>query len=348
MNNINRCLLITNPSNIFYLTGFPLHECTPGREVFLVLSKKQNLFITDGRLIEFAKQVVAKSFTVIERGHEFPVTDVINTFLQKNKYTTLEYEKADLTILELERFTKALKKIKLVGTENVIENLRLIKNKREIEKIKKSAEITDKTFSSILPLLKPEVAESEIVWKIKTIFNSCGAGAAFEPIVASGSGSAIPHYSSTNKKLKKGEIVLFDFGAKYAGYCSDMTRVVFIGKADTKTRNVYNTVLKAQQKALGLKTKSARKIDEIARDTIIKAGFPSIPHGVGHGVGISIHEDPRLNPKSENKLKKGMVFTVEPGIYLPGWGGVRIEDLLVWEKGGIKNITKSPKKLIEI
>lgn len=348
VNNINNPLLITNPSNIFYLTGFPLHASTPGREVFLVLSKKENLFITDGRLVEFAKEIVLKQFTVVERNQEYPVTEIVKTFLQKNKYRELRYEKANLTVLELERFSDALRKIKLVGSVNVIEKFRLIKKQKELEKIKKAARITDKAFSSIITYLKPGVSELEIVWKIKTIFNSYDANAAFEPIVANGIGSSIPHYMSTSKKLKKNTLILLDFGAKYKGYCSDMTRVVFIGKADTKTRSVYNAVLKAQQKALNLKTKYAWKIDKIARDTIIKAGFSSIPHGTGHGVGISIHEDPRINSKSEDKLKKGMVFTVEPGIYLKGWGGIRIEDLVIWEKDGVNILTKSPKNLIGV
>lgn len=345
---MNNPFLITNPDNIFYLTGFPLHKDAPGREVFLLLTKKGNLFITDGRLTEFAKQVVPKKFTVVERNYKSSVIEIIKSFLYKNKFKTLEYEKADLTVLELEKLTKDLKKIKLIGSKEAIEKLRLIKNKKEIEAIKKAAEITDKTFSFILPCLKAGVTETEIVWKIKTIFHSFSATAAFKPIVASGAGSSIPHYLSTSKKLKNNELVLLDFGAKYQGYCSDMTRIVFLGKADSKTRNIYNTVLTAQEKALKLKTRSAKKIDKMARDTIIKAGFPSIPHGVGHGVGISIHEDPRLNPKSEDRLKTGMVFTIEPGIYIKGWGGIRIEDLVVYEEKGIEVLSKTNKKLIEL
>ncbi len=296
-------------------------------------------------MIEYAKTAVPKNFTVVERNHRLQVTELINTFLQKHKFRTLRYEKADLTVLELERFTKALKKIKLVGCENIIEKKRLIKNNIEIKLIKKAAEITDKTFSAILPYLKPGTTELDIVWKIKTIFNSFSATYAFEPIVACGTGSSIPHYSSTNKKLVSQQLILLDFGAKYKGYCSDMTRVVFLGKPDNKTRNIYNTVLKAQEKALNLKTNSSRLIDKIARDTIIKAGFPSIPHGVGHGVGIAIHESPHLNPKTKDVLKKDMVFTIEPGIYLPGWGGVRIEDLVTWTDKGIEVLSKTSKEL---
>lgn len=336
-------LLITNPDNIFYLTGFPLHEA-PGREVFVILSKKENLFITDGRLIELARKIVPKEFTVVERNHDVTVTDII----KKYKFKGLGYEKANLTVLELERFTEKFKNVSLIGTVNVIENLRIIKNSQEIEIIKKAARITDKTFSLILPYLKPGITESEIVWKIKTILNSYSATSAFEPIIASGSGSSIPHYASTNKKLKMKEMVLLDFGAKYQGYCSDMTRVVFLGKADSKTRNIYNTVLKGQQEALNQKSKIAKDIDSAARKLILKSGFPQIPHGVGHGVGIAIHEFPRLNPKTKDILKPGMVFTIEPGIYLPGWGGVRIEDLVIWADKGIEVLSKSSKELIEL
>lgn len=355
-NKKDEVLLVTNPDNIFYLTGYQMHENTSGREAFLLISPSENLFITDGRLINHAREVLPKEFTVVERTHSGSTVQTVELFMKKHGFKKLGFEKENLTVAELERFTKELSNIQFIGTEKIIENLRVKKTTFEIEKIKKAAEITDKTFSALLTFIKPGLSELEIVWKIMEMFQYLGATPVFEPIVASSKGSAIPHYFSTNKKLKKGEIVLLDFGAKYEGYCSDMTRVVILGKADTKTQKIYNTVLTTQNLALNQLIKESRnrttisvkEIDRMSRSYITKSGFPSIPHGLGHGVGISIHENPRLNPKSEDLLSPGTVFTIEPGIYLPGWGGIRIEDLLVWEKDGIKNIAKSSKKLIEL
>lgn len=338
-------LLVTNKDNIFYLTGFLTNY---DREVFVVLSPKQNLFITDARIIDLVKGKIPKKFTVVERNHSQPLSKILTEFLENNNLKTLEFESSNLTVLEYKDLSKKLGGIKLVGTVDRIEKQRVVKSNKEIELIKQAAQITDKTFTEILPLINPNITETELVWKIKTIFNNYDATSAFEPIVASGIGSSIPHYISQNKKIGKNKLLLLDFGARYKGYCSDMTRVVFIGKTDNKTRNVYNSVLNAQEKALKTKTNIAKEIDKIARNLIIKDGFSSIPHGVGHGVGIAIHENPRLNPKSNDKLKKGMVFTIEPGIYIPNLGGARIEDLVMYGKNGIEIFSKTAKRMIEL
>lgn len=338
-------LLITNKDNIFYLTGFLTNY---NREVFVVLSAKENLFITDGRIIDLVKGKISNKFTVVERSHSYPLSQILVDFLKKNKLKKLAYEKSNLTVLEYENLSKKLKGIKLIGTDNVIEKQRTVKNRAEINLIKKAAQITDKTFIEILPLINPDTKEKELVWKIKTIFNTYDGNAAFEPIVASGIGSSIPHYISQNKKVGNNTLILLDFGACYKGYCSDMTRVIFVGKPNTQIRNLYNSVVKAQEKALKSKTNIAKEIDKITRDSIIKDGFSSIPHGAGHGVGIAIHENPRLNPKSKDVLTKGMVFTIEPGIYIPNLGGVRIEDLVILSNSGIEVLSKTNKKLIEL
>ncbi len=368
----NQAFLVTSPDNIFYLTGYPPNKVS-GREALLLLSNHQNLFITDARVIQMARNIVSPRFTVVERSYKDSTINIITKFLQKQGKSILEFEKDNLTYEEFESYRNNLVGIKLVGVKNRIEDTRLLKSNAEIAKIKKAAQITDKTFQVILPLLKSGISEAEIVWKIKSIFHKMQADIAFEPIVASGAGSAIPHYQSTDKKIRDNELVLVDFGAKYQGYCSDMTRMAVIGKADTKTKHIYDAVLTAQEETLkqlsikstpiksrskksggarsrfaGQKSIQAKEIDTIARSMIVKAGFPSIPHGVGHGVGIAIHENPRINPKSDDLLKPKMVFTIEPGIYLPGWGGVRIEDLVYWGANGIEILSKSSKDLIEI
>ena len=341
----NNPILVTNKDNIFYLTRFlPSYE----HEVFIVFSPKENLFITDARIIDLVKGKIFKNFTVVEKNHSYPLSQILVDFLKKNKLKKLAYEKSNLTVLEYENLSKKLKGIKLIGTDNVIEKQRTVKNKAEINLIKKAAQITDKTFTEILPLINSNITEKELVWKIKAIINKNSADSAFEPIVASGIGSSIPHYISQNKKVGNNTLVLLDFGARYKEYCSDMTRVIFVGKPNTQIRNLYNSVVKAQEKALKSKTNIAKEIDKITRDSIIKDGFPSIPHGVGHGVGIAIHENPRLNPKSKDILTNGMVFTVEPGIYIPNLGGVRIEDLVILSNSGIEVLSKTNKKLIEL
>ncbi len=341
-------ILITNPTNIFYLTGLPLHQATPGREVFLVLAKKENLVITDGRLSQLVKEKLTNKFTVVERTYQKPVTKILADFLKKHHEQKLGFEAANLTFAEWQKLKKALKGIKLVPTLNLIENKRVIKTKEELRKISKAAYFTDKTFSLVLPYLKAGVSEKEIVWKIKTILRDLGAETAFEPIVASGPGSAIPHYIATPKKIRPNEMILLDFGAKYQGYCSDMTRMVFLGQPNNKAQKLYQLVWQAQQKAIKTKTTLARKIDQAARDFLCQNKLTSIPHGVGHGVGLSIHELPRLNPKSQDQLKNGMVFTIEPGVYLPGFGGIRIEDLVVFEKNHFKILSKTTKKIIRL
>ena len=189
-----------------------------------------------------------------------------------------------------------------------------------------------------------------------------GSDPSFSSIVAFGKNSSIPHHKTSDERLKINSIVLLDFGVKLNNYCSDMTRTVFFGKADDKFKKIFNTVLKSQNEAISRITKyynntyhysqkgdlKTREIDKIARSYIISQGFPDILHSLGHGIGIEVHEQPRLSPKSKDLLKPGMVFSIEPGIYIPGYGGVRIEDLVVLEKSGPRLLTHSPKEIIEI
>jgi Xaa-Pro aminopeptidase len=232
---------------------------------------------------------------------------------------------------------------------------RVIKTPREISKIKKACNLGDKVFDYILRKIHLGITEKELVREIDSFIKNSGSKPSFPTIVAFGKNSANIHNVPADNKLAKNQIILLDFGVELNGYCSDMTRTIFFGKPTEKQKKMYGTVLKAQSLAIkAIKDKSILKkpikefdIDKIARDYIISQGFESFKHGLGHGIGKKVHEfPPRLSPKSKNYLKVGMVFSIEPGIYISNFGGVRIEDLVVLEKSGPRILTRSPKNFI--
>lgn len=214
----------------------------------------------------------------------------------------------------------------------------------------------DDTFEHILKKLKVGVSEKEIVFEIEYFLKKNGAEISFPPIVAFGKNSSIPHHQSGETKLKREDFVLLDLGAKVESYCSDMTRTIIFGKASEKQKKIYRTVLETQKRAVDFiniqiklgKQVRAKEVDKVAREYIKSKGYLDIPHSLGHGIGLEVHEHPSLSPKSKDILKNGMVFSIEPGIYIAGFGGVRIEDLFVLEKDKIRQITLSPKQIIEI
>ncbi len=225
------------------------------------------------------------------------------------------------------------------------------------EKVKKACQITDLAFTYILPKIKLDISEIKLAKEIEGFMKGSGAGIAFPTIVAFGDHTSSVHHPTGRRVLKgRGVFIMLDFGARYKNYCSDMTRTLFLGEASSKQKEIYKIVLKAQQKALRyikdqLKTGNQIKVAEVdmkARQYILDKGFPTIPHSVGHGVGKKVHEKPKISYKSREILKKGIPFTIEPGIYIKGFGGVRIEDVYVIEGNKVKQLTKSPKELIEI
>ena len=240
----------------------------------------------------------------------------------------------------------------MVGLDDTILELRGIKDQQELEILAEAVAIGDKAFTHILGFLRPGLTERQVALELERHMQDLGATAAsFETILASGPRSAMPHGVATERVLQKNEFVKMDYGCIYKGYCSDMTRTVVLGKADDKQREIYNIVLEAQLAAIsGIKAgMTGKEADSLARDVITARGYgDNFGHGLGHGVGLAIHEHPRAGIASENVLAVNNVVTAEPGIYIPGWGGVRIEDMLVVEEGGCRNLTASPKELIEI
>lgn len=343
--------LVSSVPNITYLTnfsGFLVLE----REAFLLITKTKQYAITDGRYKEAVLKNV-KDFELIERTPDNSLEQIFKSLTVKHKIKRLGIEESNINVLEYKSLKKAFET--LVNFN--IDSLRAVKDVDEIKAIEKACRIGDQAFSQILEDLRIGVREKEIAFELESFIKSKAAGLSFPPCVAFGANSSMPHHQTSNKKLSKNDkFVLLDFGVKIDNYCSDMTRTVFIGKPTNEQKKIYQTVYEAQRLAIEQlnnltiqrKQTKASYIDSAARKYIIEHGYPTIPHSLGHGIGIEVHEDPRLRPKSKNILKPGMVFTIEPGIYMPGFGGVRIEDVLVMEKSGPKFLTKSKRGLIQI
>jgi Xaa-Pro aminopeptidase len=240
--------------------------------------------------------------------------------------------------------------LELVPTTGIVEQLRSIKEPEELEFITKAVALTEAVFEQAKGIIRPGITEKEAAWEIEKLLRQKGSeGMPFEIIVASGPNSALPHAQPTEKIIRSGEPVLIDMGARISGYCSDFSRTLFLGKADKTLQEIYNIVLKAQTTAIERVESGmdASQADQLARSVVEQAGYgDAFGHGLGHGVGLAVHEFPTLGPTSSDSLADGMVFTIEPGIYLAGKGGVRIEDMVVLESGKAKVLSKTKKDLL--
>jgi len=334
--------LITNLKNIRYLSGFS------GDWAVVLLSKRKRYIITDSRFTEQTeKQTSGFEIITIKKQLSFYLKQLI----QKSK--KVAFESDNLLYSSYRKIRKSLPGRNLVPTSSVIEKFRMIKTPLEIKKITKAAEIGDLSLSEILKSIKIGVREIDIASEFEYILRKNGSTAhPFPTIAITSVNTSLPHGQPGMRKIKKGDFFLFDFGATYGGYVSDMTRTVVIGKASKKQKNIYKLVLKAQISAInaikvGIKLSD---IDGIARNIIDEAGYgENFGHGLGHGIGLEVHEAPGLSHRSKEKVVPGMVFTIEPGIYLPNWGGVRIEDDIAVYRNKINILTKSPKqRLLEL
>ncbi len=337
-------ILISNGNNMRYVSGFA------GETGYLYISGKRHAVVTDFRYTIQA-EIEAEGYEVITIGNG-GYEETLNNILKEEKIGRLGFEAEDMLYSNYSRLKDKLFVDELVPIGSEITAMRRIKTANELEMIKKAEAIGDQVFTEILDYLQPGMTEIEVAARIEYLLKLKGAqGISFNAIVASGVNSSMPHAVPSHKKIEKGDFLTMDFGCVYEGYCSDMTRTIVIGKASQKQKEVYDTVLKAQLAALdfikaGLKGK---EVDKIARDIIYQAGYEGcFGHGLGHSVGLFIHENPRLSMLEEDVLEEGMIETVEPGIYIKGFGGVRIEDLVVVTKDGHENFTFSEKKLIEL
>ena len=315
----------------------------------LLIFKECAYLIIDFRYIEKARNTV-KNCTVMEQEN---LTEQINRLMKKHNAKSLAVESMDMTLSRMSFLEKKFPDIEFIKSDelsNNIYDMRTIKSTEEIEKIHKAQKIAEKAFDEILGFIRPGVTEREIALKLDNCMLENGAeGLSFETIALAGANTSMPHGVPGNYKVKNGDFVLMDFGAVYDGYHSDMTRTVCVGQPSEKMGKIYDIVLKAQLEALK-KVKSGitgSELDGYARDIIDESGYGDFfGHSLGHGVGMEIHEFPTASSKSETILKENMVVTVEPGIYLPGEFGVRIEDFVVVTENSHQNLTNCPKKLI--
>lgn len=336
----NQSALILGDINRLYFTGF---KSSAGA---LLVTSRKALFLIDFRYFERAK----KEIKHLEVNLSVKLFSQIKEFLLQEKIDEILIETDFLTVDEFKMYKEHFNVSDSSYLTKHILNMRSIKSEEEIAFIQKAQDMTDKAFNYILDYIKVGVTEKEIALKLEFFMRSLGSeGVAFDFIVVSGKNSSLPHGVPTDKKIEKGDFVTMDFGAVYRGYRSDMTRTVAVGHVSEEQKKVYNTVLLAQNAAFKrIKANVAcYEVDKAARDLINNAGYEGcFGHGLGHSVGLEIHEGPACNTRDETLLKKDMIMTVEPGIYLEDRFGVRIEDMAVVTENGYKNLTNSPKELI--
>lgn len=335
--------IITSSENRYYLSGFS------GTAGILLITKDQSFLFTDFRYVEQAK-LQAGDFQIVN--HEGKINSTLDKYIKSYSCENVGFEGDFVTFFEYENLKKSLKDVELVPVSNMVEEIRMIKDEVEVENIRKAASIADGAFEHVLNIIAPGKTEKEIALELEYFMRLKGAsGTSFATIVASGKRSALPHGLATDKVLEKGDLVTMDFGCIYNHYCSDMTRTIVIGNPSPKQKEIYNIVLEAQNLALDdIKAgKATKDIDALSRGYIEQKGYGEyFGHGLGHSVGLFIHERPSLSFRDTYRLKSNMLVTVEPGIYIPNWGGVRIEDLVVVNETGIENLTHSSKDLIII
>mgnify|MGYP002406609692 FL=1 len=337
--------IITSPHNRRYLTGFP-------SSAGLVLVTKQTAyFLTDFRYIEAAKRVVLDMECVEYKKR----AETLRQLIKRHGLSSIAVEDEGLTRYDFSQLDSALETVQLRGgiLDGILKQLRLVKTAEELEKICQAQALTDFGFNYILSHMKPGRTEREIALELEFALRRQGAEAtAFDIIVVAGENSSLPHGVPSERALTKGDLVTMDFGAMVDGWCSDMTRTIAVGCCSEEQRHVYHTVLDAQEAALSVLRGGLSCVqgDAAARDIISAAGFGEcFGHGTGHGVGVEIHEAPRLSPTAgDETLQVGSVVTVEPGIYLPGRFGVRIEDMVCITQNGCENLTASPKSLMVV
>jgi Xaa-Pro aminopeptidase len=333
---------ISQPENRYYLSGFD------GSDGFLLITPQNTILATDFRYIEQAKRQ-APDYEIFQITSN--IADWFPRLVAELNLRRLGFEAGNITFTRHQQLTDALNKaksrLKLVPVNGVVESLRTIKEPEEIELITKAAAISDGALEYIEDIIQIGISEKEIAWEIEKFMREQGSQTIpFEIIVASGPNSALPHAQPSQHAITAGEPIVIDIGARIGNYGSDLTRTLCLGAHDDTFNKVYDTVLRAQLAAIAAikKGMTGEEADNLARKVIKEAGYgEAFGHALGHGVGLAPHELPRLGPNSKEQLVNGMVFSIEPGIYLTGWGGVRIEDTVVMESGKIRVISRARK-----
>lgn len=337
-------VLVSSKYNRRYLSGFT------GSSGFLFITKDAKYMLTDFRYIEQATSQCV-GYEVIDF-YDKGLVKTINDLVLETETKLLGFENKQMTVSDFENFTEKVTACEWKPMNDMVEKIRMIKDSEEVALIKKASAIGDAAFSHILEYIKVGMTEIEVAIELEYFMKKQGASKlSFDSIVASGKRSSLPHAVPTDKVIEEGDFVTLDFGCIYQGYCSDMTRTFVMGKASDKQKEIYNTVLKAQLNALDkIKGGVIGKVaDAYSRDIINDAGYrKNFGHGLGHSLGLEVHESPRFSLLAEDIILPGMIMSVEPGIYIPDFGGVRIEDLVHITEDGAEILVSSPKELIEL
>jgi len=331
-------MLITSPENVRYLCGFT------GTEGIVLLTRREGFFLTDGRYTIQAQQQV-KQLTVITFREKFRD---LGRLIKKLHLRALGFEARHVTVAELHDLEKETQLVTLKPCTDVLDRLRMVKDPAEIALLRKAARIAAQSLQEVMPLIRPGIRELDVACELEyRMKKNGGDGPAFQPIVASGYRAALPHGVASLKKIAAGDVVVIDYGTVYRGYASDETCTVFVGKPTARQKKIYSIVLEAHDRAIAALRpgKALKAIDAAARGYIEQQGFKKyFNHGTGHGVGLAVHEPPRVSYLADGNVDAGMVVTIEPGIYIPGWGGVRIEDTVVVRNRGCEIITPTDKR----
>ncbi len=317
-------------------------------EGYAIVSQKGARYYTDSRYIESAQRDI-HGFEVIEFNSSNPLSDLLNQAISDFEISTLGFEDGYLTVAELRSFESKLNAT-FIPYQDKINSFRGSKEPWELERMRKAQEITDRAFAEVCPRIKAGMTEKELAAElIYCLYKNGAEGLSFDPIVVAGPNTSMPHGVPGDRPIAEGDFITMDFGVIYGSYCSDMTRTVALGYATEEMQKVYDTVLRAQLAGISA-TKAGvtgREVDAAARNIIIEAGYGDFfGHGYGHSLGLEIHEAPNCNPRNDQPLPAGAVCSAEPGIYLPGKFGVRIEDVVIVTDQGCEDITHSPKELI--
>lgn len=326
--------LITKPEHVFYLTNFD-------GEGFVIVDEHGTTLATDQRYWLLAEKVKKKGVKLFDL--KGPWTELLNMkFMHVRQFF---FEEEHLTVAALSKWENIFKGRIWKKSEGAVRKLRLLKREDELKKLRIAAAVGDKILKKILPKLKPGVTEKEIANLFKSYSNEMADGVSFPPIVAFGKNGAVPHHHSDDTKLKKNDAILIDQGVKYQGYMSDMTRCFFVGAGIPAVKKMYDQLLEVQQAGVNM-VRAGVKISDLDKSVRAMLGKEEkyFTHSLGHGVGLEVHEDPGVSGRSDVVLKPGMVITIEPGLYKPGIGGVRIEDTVIVTEDGCEVMTKSSKK----
>lgn len=333
-----KALLVTRREDVCYLTGFT------GSTGTVLVTPGRPYFVTDFRYMLQARRETS-GITILIQKKDWVAA--VHDAVERSGVGTIWFDESSVLVDVLGKLKKT--GLRLKGSRDLLGELRQRKDAREIASIRKAVRRAEESFRELKKYIRPGATEQELGLKLEYLMRGKGARkAAFDTIVASGRNGAMPHAATTNRRIKKGDLVTFDFGAEANGYFSDITRTICVGRPSSKQREIHELVMSAQAAAIRTVRPGApcKVVDEAARGVIKKAGHAKhFGHSTGHGVGLMVHEGPSISPSSNALVEQGMVFTVEPGVYIPGWGGVRIEDMVLVTASGVTVLTTLPREL---